>query len=189
MRKINVMKRLLAAALAVAATSAMSITVLAAEAPVTAENGTRNIGVTATYVGGALPADVVSVDVEWGELQFTYTLEGTREWDSATNSYKLSGASDSWTAKGGTVKLTNHSNVDVRADLAYTSEESAVSGAFTYSGGKTADTDGKVKLLAGVEGQRNNADSVTASLTLSGIPSNATASPAKLGNITVSISK
>ena len=56
-----------------------------------------------------------------------------------------------------------------------------LTGAFTYDNGKTADSTGAVSLAAGVEGQVNAADYVTAALQLSGTPSDTMTDFTKVG--------
>ena len=91
---------------------------------------------------------------------------------------------------GNTVKVTNHSNVDVKATFTYAAESgNTLTGAFTYDNSKTADSTGAVSLAKGVEGQVNAADYVTATLKLSGTPSNTMTDFTKVGTITVKITK
>lgn len=130
------------------------------------------------YAGGTTTPDVVSVDISWGAMEFTYTEGGTNDWNSADHSYTDNGTSG-WTASGNTVKVTNHSNVDVDVSFAFAAETGySVTGTFDV----TSDT-----LAAGVEGKYNEADSVTATLTLAGSLANTVTALTKIGNITVTV--
>ena len=79
-----------------------------------------------------------------------------------------------------TVTVTNHSNVSVNVDLTYTAVAgTGVTGRLTNA----SDT-----LNAGEEGNYNGADSVTATLTISGTPtSTITSEGVKIGTIKVTI--
>ena len=102
----------------------------------------------------------------------------------------MTGATGGWSENGNTVKVTNHSNVDVKATFTYAPESgNTLTGAFTYDNNKTADSTGAVSLAAGVEGQVSAADYVTATLKLSGTPSDTMTNFTKVGTVTVKITK
>ena len=170
------MKKLFATLLAVAMLASMSVTAFAADDTVTTDGGSKDISVNAKYVDGVSTPDVISADIEWGAMEFTYSVGGTKVWDAQTHQYTVTGATGGWSENGNTVKVTNHSNVDVKAT-------------FTYANSKTADSTGAVSLAKGVEGQVNAADYVTATLKLSGTPSDTMTDFTKVGTITVKITK
>ena len=170
------MKKLFTILLAVAMLASMSVTAFAADDTVTTDGGSKDISVNAKYVDGVSTPDVISADIEWGAMEFTYSVGGTKVWDAQTHQYTVTGATSGWSENGNTVKVTNHSNVDVKAT-------------FTYDNSKTADSTGAVSLAAGVVGQVSAADYVTATLKLSGEPSNTMTDFTKVGTITVKITK
>lgn len=182
------MKKFFALILTLAMVMAMSTTAFAAEGSgtVTTDGGTQNIDVSAKYQTGATTPDVVSVDVAWGAMEFTYSVGGEHKWNPADHTY-IDNTSASWSASGNTVTVTNHSNVDVKVGFAFAPVTgSNVTGSFAYN--KTA-TENVVTLTKGVEGKYAEADSVVATLTLAGeVPAEQT-SFTKVGTITVTINK
>lgn len=59
-----------------------------------------------------------TVDVTWGKMQFVYKTVGTRTWNEKTHLFDEDFTS-SWSASGNTIKVTNHSNTDVKAKFSY----------------------------------------------------------------------
>lgn len=183
------MKKFLVASLIAVTLMASTTSVFAAGSSTTikTENGSQPIKVYAKHAGGTVTPDVVSVDIEWGSMQFTYASGSTNKWNAQNHTYTVDGASG-WSESGNTVKVTNHSNVDIDAEFIYTTDaDSGITGSFAYDN-KTA-TAGAVELAKGVENKPTEADNVTATLTLSGTPSNLTSSFAEVGSITVKITK
>ena len=184
------MKKLFTILLAVAMLASMSVTAFAADDTVTTDGDSKDISVNAKYVDGVSTPDVISADSEWGAMEFTYSVGGTKVWDAQTHQYTVTGATGGWSENGNTVKVTNHSNVDVKATFTYAPESgNTLTGAFTYDNSKTADSTGAVSLAAGVVGQVSAADYVTATLKLSGTPSSTMTDFTKVGTITVKITK
>ena len=182
------MKKLFATFLTVAMLASMSVTAFAADKDtVTTDGGSKEISVNAKYVDGATTPEVISADIEWGAMEFTYSVGGVKVWDAQKHQYTVT---NGWSENGNTVKVTNHSNVDVKATFTYTAESgNTLTGAFTYDNSKTADSTGAVSLAKGVEGQVSTADYVTASLKLSGIPGSTMTDFTRVGTITVKITK
>ena len=185
------MKKLFTILLAVAMLASMSVTAFAADNDtVTTDGGSKEISVNAKYVDEGTTPEVISADIEWGAMEFTYYAGGVKVWDAQTHQYTVTGATGGWSENGNTVKVTNHSNVDVKTTFTYAAESgNTLTGAFTYDNSKTADSTGAVSLAAGVEGQVNAADYVTATLKLSGEPSSTMTDFTKVGTITVKITK
>lgn len=139
--------------------------------------------VSGTYVPAGPGSEVISFDVSWGAMSFTYTPS----WDPDTHT-DLGGT---WTATGNTVTVTNHSNVDVNVTFAFNSVNSLatiVGSTFTYSKTEFA-PNSVVKLNAGVVGQVSAADNVTATLTLAGSLPEDHEEGAKIGTVSVMVSK
>ena len=175
------MKKLLITAAALAMLASLPMTALA-EKETLGENGSRKIDVQAKYVDGVTTQDVYSVDVEWGAMQFTYNVSGTKTWNPSDHSYSTPTDSPQWTADGNTVTVTNHSNQPVEVAFRF-DKDAAVTEEITGSFDKTSAT-----LAAGVEGDYDNADSVTAALTLSGALGSDKTDFTKVGEITVELS-
>ena len=132
---------------------------------------TLNDEIKISYVpAGEQPdPDVVSVDIEWGGMNYIYT-EGT--WNTDTHSYDNAGWSD---GDSGYVKVVNSGNVDTTAAFTFTSEQEEISGSFT---------DGLNTIAAPVD--ITAGQSQTAYLLLSGRPSEEL-NDTKIGTVTVRI--
>lgn len=183
------MKKFFAISLAIAMAVTMSLSAMAAESTVTSNNGTETIPVKAVYVDGVSTPETVSVNLEWGAMEFTYTTGGTRTWDSATHTYTVSNATNGWAATGNTVKVTNHSDIAVKAAFEYAPvAENTLTGSFTYDNSKVP-AEGAISLNAGEVNNPTGADHVTATLTLSGTPATTLTTLTQVGNITVTIKK
>lgn len=144
--------------------------------------------VTGTYLPGN-GSEVISFDVFWGAMSFTYSPE-VKIWDPDSHNYDII-ANAEWIPNGNTVTVTNHSNVDVNVSFAFKSVNALstiVGSTFTY------DKDGvnpnaSVKLKAGEVGKVNEADKVTATLQLHGSLPEDHQEGAKIGTVSVMISK
>ena len=113
-------------------------------------------------------------------MEFTYREGSSPTWDPTTHTSKA-GGTGGWSHNGNTVTVTNHSNTEVTATLAYASTEGfkGISGSL---GNKSTMT---LKTAEGT--QFANAPTDTAALTLSGaLGSNVTRST-QIGTITVTI--
>lgn len=169
------MKKFITTTLALALALSMSVSAFAAE---TNTGGDTTINVEARYAGSSTTVDVVSVDIEWGAMQFTYSESGSRTWNPYNHSYTTSSEAG-WSASGNTVTVTNHSNVDVAVGFRYEADTvTTATGNFDITS-KT--------LTAGVEGKYAEADSVTAALTLTGTVPSTQTEFGKVGTVTVSI--
>lgn len=181
------MKRFFTTTLASAIMMAAATTAFAASGSTTTDTG-ANISVNAKYSDTVTTPDVISAQVEWGAMEFTYVTGGSKKWNAQEHEYQDDNTSASWSAVGNTVTITNHSNVDVKAGFAYTPIENyKLTGTFSYD--KTADETGKIELSKGVEGQKDKADHVTATLTLGGTLESSVTTSTQVGTITVTIEK
>ena len=174
------MKKLFTLLLAVLMIATMSVTAFAAET----NNGTEDttINVNAIYSDNVTTKDVISVDVAWGAMEFTYSVGGTKTWDPAKHEY-ITDTSASWSANGNTVTVTNHSNVAINANLTF-DVESAYQG-LTGSFGEKA----TISLDSAVETSYAEAPTDTATLALSGELPESVNTLTQVGTITVKISK
>lgn len=185
------MKKLITITTSALLIAAMSLTVFAESGSKTIQenNGTKDITVNAKYVDATTTEPVISVDVEWGDMEFTYTVGGEKEWNAKSHEYTIKNPTAVWTANGNEINVTNHSNVDVNTNFTYTAgTDNTLTGSFTYSEGKTVNND-TVKLTKGVVNEPDTADKVTATLTLSGTPSDTYSTFTDVGSVTVKITK
>ena len=175
------MKKLIAAILSLVLVLSMSATAFATEG---AANGneagdSQSIDVTAKTENAITTETHYSVDITWESMTFTYTEEGTKTWDPATHTYTTN-SQGGWDKTEAKVTVTNHSNVEVNVTLEYTPVAgTGITGTLT----NTTKT-----IAAGVEGKPNEADSLVATLTISGTPADSvTDAGIKIGSITVTI--
>jgi len=143
------------------------------------EIGGKEIEVKAKYsIVSTTPASY-SVDLRWTDMTFTYTREDTHIWDPLTHTYKT-GSKSGWDKTRGSITVTNHSNVDVQVAVEYLPESG--------TGIKGILKNASARLKAGVINDYAGADSMTAVLTVSGIPDkNITAEEICVGKLRITI--
>lgn len=109
------------------------------------ETSTKDV--TGIYVKSS-PGIVYCVDITWGSMQFTYNA--SEVWNPDTHNYTSSGA---WTVAidnvDNQIKVVNHSNTDIVAQLEYTQIVTSVSGKFTDETGRVERTTAKVTTAEG----------------------------------------
>lgn len=114
------MKKLLSLALVFVLILSISTTVFAAD--IEANNGTATGEVKASYVAGEPGGTVVSVDIEWKNLEFTYNGESHKVWNPESHSYEGVETPAGWATSNASITITNHSNTYIYATLSYTKE-------------------------------------------------------------------
>ncbi len=170
------MRKLLSVLLAVAMICALAITANADTLDATTTTASKDVN--ATYVEGAKAGTVYSVDVAWGDMQFTYTDRSEGVWNPATHTYdnKTEAAWAPAAADSGNITVTNHSNAAVGVAFAYTpAEGSTVTAAFDNA---------TATLAAAVENDVENAPKATVNLSITGGTISATG---KIGTVTVTL--
>ena len=142
--------------------------------------GKYNIEISGTYTPGAAD-EIISVDVAWEAMDFTYTGASQGTWNPVTHAYE--GAIEGgWSDNTPAITVTNHSNVAINATLDFTPAVDGVVGTFTEASGTEND---KVLELATAEGTEvENAPTATANFGISGAAIDADKT---LGTITVTI--
>lgn len=127
------MKKLLSVLLALTLVLSMSMTAFAADtSPKTGvgDNGSAEISVNGTYEAGSSATEVISVDISWGAMDFTYTGASDGTWNPSDHSY--TGSTEAgWTASGNEITVTNHSNAGVTASLSFTASVEGITGTFS----------------------------------------------------------
>lgn len=115
------MKKILAIILALAMATVPAVAVLAAENGSSSVNGESgsSINVSGTYTPPGNPDTVISVDIAWDEMRFTYSQGSLGTWDPGTHDY-INPGQGSWTTDTATIAITNHSNTDIRVDFSFT---------------------------------------------------------------------
>lgn len=168
------MKKIIAATLALTLSMSMGNLVYAVE--------DKSAEIKATYQAGKEnTATVYSVDVEWGSLEYTYSSGVTKSWDPTTLKYKETSGTSSWTCQDGAdqITVTNNSNADITASLAYAKTDSNITGTFSNS---------KIGLKSAEGTNAGESPSETTTLSLKGALSDTTAVKKEIGNVTVTIS-
>lgn len=164
------MKKIIAATLALTLSMSMGNFVYAAD--------DSSADIKATYQAGKENTDTVySVDVKWGSLEYTYSSGVTKSWDPKTLKYKETSGTSSWTCQDGAdqITVTNNSNADITASLAYAETGSNITGTFTNS---------KIGLKSAEGTNVGESPSETTTLSLKGALSNTTAEKQEIGNVT-----
>ena len=145
--------------------------------------GKYNIEISGTYTPGAVADEIISADIAWDAMDFTYTGASQGTWNPVTHTYE--GATEGgWSNNTPAITVTNHSNVAVNATLGFTANVTGVVGTFTEDSGTENDN---VLELATAEGTEvANAPTATANFGISGAAIDANKA---LGTITVTIAK
>ena len=172
------MKKLLSVILALVMALSLSVTAFAAT-----NDGTQDteITVNGTYTPGTTADEIISADIAWDAMDFTYTGASQGTWNPVTHAYE--GAIEGgWSNNTPAITVTNHSNVAVNATLGFTANVTGVVGTFTEASGTENDN---VLELATAEGTEvGSAPKATANFSISGAAIDADKT---LGTITVTI--
>lgn len=145
--------------------------------------GNYNIEIVGTYAAGQIADEIISVNVAWDAMDFTYTAPSQGTWNPVTHTYDGATAGG-WSDNTPAITVTNHSNVAVNATLSFTANVTGVVGTFTEVSGTENDN---ILELATAEGTAV-ADAPTASANF-GISGAAIDADKALGTITVTIAK
>lgn len=144
--------------------------------------GKYNIEISGTYTPGTAD-EIISVDVAWEAMDFTYTGASQGTWNPATHAYE--GAIDGgWSDNTPAITVTNHSNAPINATLGFTADVTGVVGTFTEASG--TENDKVLELATAVGTEVDNAPKATAKFGISGAAIDADKT---LGTITVAIAK
>ena len=174
------MKKLLSVILALVMALSLSVTAFAAT-----NDGTQDteITVNGTYTPGTTADEIISADIAWDAMDFTYTGASQGTWNPVTHAYE--GAIEGgWSDNTPAITVTNHSNVAINATLDFTPAVDGVVGTFTEESGTENDN---ILELATAEGTTlENAPTATANFGISGAAIDADKT---LGTITVTIAK
>jgi len=166
------MKKIITLLMALAMVMSLSVTAFASEL-----GGSKDV--TAKYERSESEQPIYNVDLNWGDLTFTYTETTTKVWNPNTHTYDTT-TTDSWDKTESTVTVTNHSNVSVAVSMSVTPAQG--------TGVDVSLTGGNATLAAGKVGNVNGAASVTGTVKISGKPnSTVTEDGIKVASITVTI--
>ena len=127
------MKKTLTGILALSLAASMSVPAFAANSATNNGTAGSDIAVNGKYQAGAAAAEVISVDLVWDEMNFTYTAPSRGTWNATDHKYENATAGG-WTATNGAdpkITVTNHSNVAVKASFSFTTGVDGLNGNFT----------------------------------------------------------
>ncbi len=99
--------------------------------------GAYSIGVSGKFNGSDKAADVVSVNIAWDKMEFTYNA-GTLRYDPETHD-TTEVADGSWNPDEKEITVTNNSNVAVNASFAFAGSN-GITGQFIDNEGKTVES-------------------------------------------------
>lgn len=177
------MKKIFALVLAVVMLASFGVTAFATENAETNDGSkSTSIAVNGKFKEGAPSDDVISVNVVWDEMNFTYTAASKGTWNPQTHGYDGATAGE-WTWDGATeskkkpfITVTNHSNINVVASFAFTPESDGIVGEFGRYDSFT--------IISGEGSSYEDAFSFTTVFSISGGEIN---SDKRIGTVTVSI--
>ena len=166
------MKRIITLLMVLAMVMSLSVTAFASDLG-------ESKDVTAKYEKNESEQPIYNVDLNWGDLTFTYTETTTKVWNPDTHTYDTT-TTGSWDKTESSITVTNHSNVSVDVSMSVT----PVGG----TGVNVTLIGGSSTLAAGEVGNVDGAASVTGTIKVSGKPnSTVTEAGIKVASITVTI--
>lgn len=107
------MRKIIPLILAVAVLLSIGFTSAAAHAT---EVGSTNV--TAEYIPGAQGGQMISVEIAWEGMDFTYNGASENVWDADKHQY-IPGTAAGWAKSDAYITITNHSNVMIQAEITY----------------------------------------------------------------------
>lgn len=124
------MKKLVAIILALVMALALYVPTFAAGGSTTsASSGNSTVDVDGEFVPATDPGTVISVDIEWDALVFTYSAASAGVWNSTTHTYDDAHPAF-WSDNKVGITVTNHSNAYVDADFTFTASKTGLKGVF-----------------------------------------------------------
>ena len=166
------MKKIITLLMALAMVMSLSVTAFASDL-----GGSKDV--TAKYEQNESEQPIYNVDLNWGDLTFTYTETTTKVWNPDTHTYDTT-TTGSWDKTESSITVTNHSNVSVDVSMSVT----PVGG----TGVNVTLIGGSSTLAAGAVDNVDGAASVTGTVKISGKPnSTVTEAGIKVASITVTI--
>ena len=178
--------------LAAAAPSLAAATALGSSPATGKGEGDYTIGVGGVFVPGTPSGDVISADIAWEAMNFTYTEGSVGTWNPDTHTY-TGGTEGSWSTNKPAITVTNHSNTALEATFAFAAADGVTTTGSFYTKDPsnvytaiTAAADQKLALATAVGTTRENAPAGSLCFGVSGAGISENKS---LGTITVKIAK
>lgn len=114
------MKKIICAILTLALLVAMSMTAFASEITDTETGNSQEV--LASFEEGVQDKVIISVDIGWNKMTFTYKGASEPVWDASEHRYVGEYVEAHWMNSDATVSVTNHSNTILKATLSYAPE-------------------------------------------------------------------
>ena len=173
------MKKLAVAVLTGTMVLGLGANVYAAEFPSSATHDVK-----ASYTATTTADKKYSVDITWGNMEYTYTVENEGKWNPETHKYDNASEGGKWSCEenANKVTVTNHSNAGVKADFAYKAEEN-----FNGISGQFSEESATLDTAEGTEVESAPKKDVTLSLT--GALNKNVENNTKIGTATVTLSE
>lgn len=114
------MKRSIALILILVLVATMSATAFATETTETASGNSQEV--RASYEEGRQDKTVISVDISWEQMTFTYKGESAPAWNAEEHRYEGEATEAGWAPGNGTITVRNNSNTILQALISYTQE-------------------------------------------------------------------
>lgn len=137
--------------------------------------------VEAVYQGGGETLTVISVEIEWKGMSFTYTGPSEPQWDAENHKYVST--EGYWEPSDASITITNHSNAIILADIKYEAMD-----AFPETKMFFADQAPVIGSAETSKAGSGEACSVTIEAVPGGTLSDKAEAAANIGTITVSVS-
>lgn len=172
------MKKILACLIALMMVCALTLAVSAGTIDNNANNETKKVTIKINDTN--TPAIVYSVDILWGNTDFTYDFGTGSTWDPDTHTY-VGGSQAGWDHTSATVSVTNHSNSAVNLTVGFNGTEKTAT-----NNGITSTVSSVSLVLATAEGTSlSSAPSTSFTVSVSGTPT--VSSEFILGTIIIAI--
>lgn len=114
------MKKSIALILILALMVAMSATVSATEATENVSGNSQEV--LASYEEGTQDKTIISVDISWEQMSFTYKGESVPTWNAEEHRYEGEATEAGWAPGQGIITISNNSNAVLQALISYTQE-------------------------------------------------------------------
>ena len=131
--------------------------------------------------------EIVSVEVNWGEMKFTYSPVAKGTWNPAKHEYE-NRQEAKWSCSGNDITVTSHSNVPLTATLKYTSADvfNGITGKFVNAQNDEF-TNNTMDIPTAEGTEVENPPTVTAYLILDGVLDKNTDNDSVSGTVTITI--
>ena len=111
------MKKIVSVCLCLMLLLSMSSSVLAAD--VESNGETDSYAVKAEYKPGSTAGEVISVKIDWSEMNFVYNGASQAGWNPQTHNYTGAATEAGWSTSKATITITNDSNTVICSEISY----------------------------------------------------------------------